>query len=197
MTPETKKIDPRAARTRILIQDAFLSLTREKVFEAITVKDIVERANINRSTFYAHFEDKYILLDQLLSEAFSSGISSKFQSDVQLNEDTLKTLIVAMCSYHENISNHCNMVYKSISSYMDNKTQLKLKELIALMLTNTTSFGVIEQENLDLLSIMISNSIYGATSYWYSKGRHVSAKELSHNILPYVMPSIEMFTSRR
>ncbi|GKU24404.1 TetR/AcrR family transcriptional regulator [Clostridium folliculivorans] len=197
MKPETKKIDPRAARTRILIQDAFLSLTREKVFEAITVKDIVEKANINRSTFYAHFEDKYILLDQLLSEAFSSGISSKFQSDVQLNEDTLKTLIVAMCNYHENISNHCNMVYKSISSYMDNKTQLKLKELIALMLTNTTSFGVIEQENLDLLSIMISNSIYGATSYWYSQGKHVSAKELSHNILPYVMPSIEMLSSKR
>ncbi|GFZ33251.1 TetR/AcrR family transcriptional regulator [Clostridium zeae] len=197
MTPETKKIDPRAARTRILIQDAFLSLTGEKIFEAITVKDIVERANINRSTFYAHFEDKYILLDQLLSEAFSSGISSKFQSDVQLNEDTLKTLIVAMCNYHENISNHCNIVYKSISSYMDNKIQLKLKELIALMLTNTTSFGIIEKENLDLLSIMISSSIYGATSYWYSNRRRISAKELSHNILPYVMPSIEMFSSKK
>lgn len=197
MKSETKKIDPRAARTRILIQDAFLSLTREKVFEAITVKDIVERANINRSTFYDHFEDKYILLDQLLSEAFSSAITSKIQSDVQLNEDTLKTLIVAMCNYHENISNHCNMVYKSISSFMDNKIQLKFKELIALMLANTTSFGVIEQENLDLLSIMISNSIYGATNYWYSQGRHVSAEKLSNNILPYVMPSIEMFSSKR
>ncbi|MBK1810745.1 TetR/AcrR family transcriptional regulator [Clostridium sp. YIM B02505] len=196
MTPETKKIDPRAARTRILIQDAFLSLTREKVFEAITVKYIVERANINRSTFYAHFEDKYILLDQLLSDAFTSGISSKLQADVQLNEDTLKDLIVAMCNYHENISNHCNMVYKSISSFMDSKIQLKLKELIALMLTNTTAFGIIDQDKLDLLSIMISNSIYGATSYWYSQGRQLSAEELSHNILPYVMPSIEMFSSK-
>jgi AcrR family transcriptional regulator len=197
MILETKKIDPRAARTRILIQDAFLSLTREKFFETITVKDIVERANINRSTFYAHFEDKYILLDQLLSDAFTSGISSKLQSDVQLNEDTLKDLIVAMCNYHENISNHCNMVYKSISSFMDNKIQLKLKELIALMLTNTDSFTVIKQENLDLLSIMISNSIYGATNYWYVQGRHISAEELSHNILPYVMPNVEMFSSKK
>jgi AcrR family transcriptional regulator len=197
MTLETNKIDPRAARTRILIQEAFLSLTREKTFESITVKDIAEKANVNRSTFYAHFEDKYILLDQLLSEAFTLGISSKFQSHAELNEDTLTTLIVALCNYHENISNQCNIVYKSIASFMDNKIQDKLQELIALMLTNTHTFGIIKQEKLDLLSIMISNSIYGATSYWYSQGRRISAKELSHNILPYVMPSIKMFSPNK
>jgi hypothetical protein len=65
------------------------------------------------------------------------------------------------------------------------------------MLTNTHTFGIIKQEKLDLLSIMISNSIYGATSYWYSQGRRISAKELSHNILPYVMPSIKVFSPNK
>jgi len=196
MTPKTKKIDPRAARTRILIQEAFLSLASEKSFEAITVKDIVERANVNRSTFYAHFDDKYTLLDQLLSEAFTSDISSKFQSDVQLNEDTLKAVIVALCNYHEDINTHCNKIYKSVSSFMDNKIQHKLQELMALMLTNTANFDIIEQENLNLLSIMISASIYGATSYWYNQDKRISAKELSYNILPYIMPNIKMFSSK-
>jgi len=197
MTPKTKKIDPRAARTRILIQEAFLSLASEKSFEAITVKDIVERANVNRSTFYAHFDDKYTLLDQLLSEAFTSDISSKFQSNEQLNEDTLKAVIVALCNYHEDINTHCNKIYKSVSSFMDNKIQHKLQELIALMLTNTANIDVIDQENLDLLSIMISASIYGATSYWYNQEKRISSKELSYNILPYVMPSIKMFSSSK
>ena len=196
MTPKTKKIDPRAARTRILIQEAFLSLASEKSFETITVKDIVERANVNRSTFYAHFDDKYTLLDQLLSEAFTSDISSKFQSDVQLNEDTLKAVIVALCNYHEDINTHCNKIYKSVSSFMDNKIQHKLQELMALMLTNTANFDIIEQENLNLLSIMISASIYGATSYWYNQDKRISAKELSYNILPYIMPNIKMFSSK-
>ncbi|SMC25945.1 transcriptional regulator, TetR family [Clostridium acidisoli DSM 12555] len=195
MTVQTKKIDPRAARTRVLIQEAFLSLASEKIFESITVKDIAERASINRATFYAHFNDKYALLDNLLSEAFSSTISSTLQPNIQLNKDTLNVVIIALCNYHEDINNHCNKVYKSISSFMDNNIQDKLQELIAIMLTNTASFGIIEQEKLKLLAIMISNSLYGATSYWYSKGKIITVSELSEDILTFVMPGIKMFIS--
>lgn len=190
MTLKTKKIDPRAARTRILIKEAFLSLASEKKFEAITVKDISEKAAVNRATFYDHFEDKYNLLENLLSEAFTSSVSSKLQSNMQLNRDTLKTIIIALCNYHEDINNHCKRVYKSVSSYMDNEIQHKLQKLISLMITNTTSFEHIEQEKLDLLAIMISNSLYGATSHWYGQGKLISELELSEDILPFIMSGL-------
>jgi AcrR family transcriptional regulator len=51
-------IDRRIARTRTLLQQAHLSLILEKGYEATTVQDICEAANVGRSTFYGHFRDK-------------------------------------------------------------------------------------------------------------------------------------------
>jgi AcrR family transcriptional regulator len=174
-----------------------LLLASEKKFEAITVKDISERAVVNRATFYDHFDDKYNLLEYLLSEAFTSSVASKLQSNIQLNSDTLKTIIIALYNYHEAINNHCKRVYKSVSSYMDNEIQHKLQELISLMITNTTSFEHIEQEKLDLLAIMISNSLYGATSHLYGQGKLINQLELSEDILPFIMSGINMFASMK
>lgn len=51
-------IDRRVARSRELLHQALFSLILEKAYEAITVEDICERANVGRSTFYAHFTSK-------------------------------------------------------------------------------------------------------------------------------------------
>ncbi|QKE73340.1 helix-turn-helix transcriptional regulator [Arthrobacter citreus] len=50
--------DPRITRTRNLIIDAFTELIREKELQNIYVKEIANRANINRATFYRHFANK-------------------------------------------------------------------------------------------------------------------------------------------
>ena len=60
--------DPRVYRTRKLLQQAFMELTVEKGFAALTVLDITERAMMNRSTFYRHYLDKYDLLEQYMDE---------------------------------------------------------------------------------------------------------------------------------
>ena len=52
------KHDRRSQRTRQLLSTAFVQLLREKGYSAITVSDIIERANIGRSTFYSHYRDK-------------------------------------------------------------------------------------------------------------------------------------------
>jgi AcrR family transcriptional regulator len=58
-----EKLDPRVKRTRGLILQSFESLLAEKNFESISVQDVTDKAEINRATFYAHFQDKYTLLD--------------------------------------------------------------------------------------------------------------------------------------
>jgi AcrR family transcriptional regulator len=55
-------IDRRIQRTKALLADALMSLVIEKGYEAVTVQDIIDRANVGRSTFYAHFENKEQLL---------------------------------------------------------------------------------------------------------------------------------------
>jgi AcrR family transcriptional regulator len=53
-----RPIDRRVARTRGMLHQALLSLIMEKRYEAISVEDICDRANVGRSTFYAHFTGK-------------------------------------------------------------------------------------------------------------------------------------------
>ena len=52
------KKDRRSQRTRQLLSAALVGLIREKGYDSITVSDIIQRANVGRSTFYAHFRDK-------------------------------------------------------------------------------------------------------------------------------------------
>ena len=63
----TTKVDPRILRTKKLLVESFQQVSREKKMSQITVKDITERATVNRATFYAHFTDKYDILDYTLS----------------------------------------------------------------------------------------------------------------------------------
>src|SRR5882724_919932 len=53
-----RPIDRRVARTRAMLQQAHISLILKKGYEAITVDDICDAANVGRSTFYAHYTSK-------------------------------------------------------------------------------------------------------------------------------------------
>jgi AcrR family transcriptional regulator len=60
MEPEKK--DRRTRKTRQLLRDTLLTLLKEKRYEDISVQDIIERADVARSTFYVHYVDKDDLL---------------------------------------------------------------------------------------------------------------------------------------
>lgn len=61
-----------AIRSRKLIKTAFMELAAEKEISKITVKDIADRADINRGTFYAHYRDVYDVLEQIEDEAIEN-----------------------------------------------------------------------------------------------------------------------------
>ena len=67
-----KKTDARVRRTRDALGDALVALMQEKPFETITVQDVLDRANVGRSTFYSHYSDKDDLLMSDAEEFFES-----------------------------------------------------------------------------------------------------------------------------
>ena len=75
LTQRPSRVDPRVTRTRKLIRDALVSLLAEKNFESITVQDIAGHATVNRATFYAHFSDKFALLDAMIREDLAGHLS--------------------------------------------------------------------------------------------------------------------------
>ena len=67
-----KKIDLRVIKTKNTLYNSLLDLMKEKSFEEIKVSDICNKALINRSTFYAHYEDKYDLFEDYINELKNS-----------------------------------------------------------------------------------------------------------------------------
>ena len=65
-----KQMDRRQRKTREGIFKAFIGLLAKKNFNQITVGEIIERADVGRATFYAHFETKDFLLKELCEELF-------------------------------------------------------------------------------------------------------------------------------
>lgn len=63
-----------ARRSRRLIRQAFEELLTQREFSKITVTDIVERADLNRSTFYAHYPDIYGIVDEMQEEMVQTNM---------------------------------------------------------------------------------------------------------------------------
>lgn len=191
MISKSQKNDSQIMRTRNLIQKAFLSLANEKSFENITVKDISERASVNRSTFYAHFEDKYNLLDSFISDKFMAIVSSRIHADTKLTEETLGNLILIMCDYHQSIGSNYTRLYKSAAVLIDIKVQLKLQDIVQNMLINEKVFSRNEENRLEIVTVMISSGIYCATKRWYNKGTLRDSSKLIRDVLPFMISGIK------
>jgi AcrR family transcriptional regulator len=80
MLPERRAKDRRIQKTENLLREALACLIREKPYDAIVVKEILDRANVGRSTFYTHFRDKDELLvsgiRDMLRSVHSTGLPS-------------------------------------------------------------------------------------------------------------------------
>ncbi|MCE7921274.1 MAG: TetR/AcrR family transcriptional regulator [Chloroflexi bacterium CFX1] len=97
--PPEEKLDPRVKRTRRLLEEAFSELIREKDFQSVSIQDIAVRAGINRATFYAHFPDKYALLEHQIRQEFRAEIEKRTLNACHFSEDNLRALILTVCEF--------------------------------------------------------------------------------------------------
>lgn len=100
MVNAEKKTDRRWVRTRKSIRNAFAKLLIDKALEKITVKEIVEIADINRNTFYLHYSNVNEVVEEIENEiiaAFTAEIEriefSKLSNDPYLFYKSLNNLL--------------------------------------------------------------------------------------------------------
>jgi len=93
MKSQLKKVDRRIQRTRKLLNRALMELVVEKGYETVTIQDIIDRANLGRSTFYAHYQDKEDLLLSGIDEVVHSLIWGEAVSNNEQEEGTTPRIL--------------------------------------------------------------------------------------------------------
>ncbi|MCL4251535.1 MAG: TetR/AcrR family transcriptional regulator [Anaerolineae bacterium] len=81
-----EKTDRRVQRTRDLLKRALMQLVYEKGYDAVTIQDIVERANLGRTTFYSHYQSKDDLILDHYAEHAHGFVRRRFSRDDLLGE---------------------------------------------------------------------------------------------------------------
>ena len=91
-----RKTDARIRYTQSVLKQVLLSFLKEKPINRITVKEVCERAELNRATFYAHYSDCFALLESIeedLLEAFQQSLKLVASFDVTALIEAIYTMI--------------------------------------------------------------------------------------------------------
>ncbi len=135
MLPIEEKLDPRVKRTRTLILQSFSDLLAEKSFDAITVQNVTERAQINRATFYKkHFVDKYALLDYWVQHLFRQEIETRMLDACHYTPDNLRILLLAVCEFLSRLRTDCMQSQRQFEPMIEKQVKNQIYELLKIWL---------------------------------------------------------------
>ena len=170
------RADPRVTRTRKLIRDSLTSLLAEKSFESISVQDIAERATINRATFYAHFTDKFALLEALVREDVAARLS---EGDPLSASDTRAMLLA---------------VGKNVFAFVGSHRKCRVDRDFEPQFQRT-----IEGELTDFLSrdfghcsaMLIASALVGAAMNWRHQAPKSPAEPIVTNIVEILVDGVK------
>lgn len=179
-----KKIDRRIVRTRLAIRDALVALIKEKGFDALTVRDIVARADINRGTFYLHYKDKFELLDQTETEILE-GIQHIFlqaslldAGSVNKTEDFQQLLIILL----EYVKDHAKLIHAILGLQGDYSFIARIRSMVEKNLKLGALSGLNEENFLvprEYLIAYVFHAHLGVLQSWLAAGCKETPQEMA------------------
>jgi AcrR family transcriptional regulator len=169
--------DLRVRRTRKLMQDALIELTVEKGFAAVTVRDITERAMVNRSTFYRHYLDKYALIDQYLDEVQHDITTAHREQKANPSKSKVPAGLVALLGH---IQSYPEFFRLMLGAGGDARFIARFRSIIE----NQFRILLAGQEGADLPPLdfrlaYISGADIGAILWWLESGQRWTLEELA------------------
>lgn len=161
MLPNEQKLDPRVKRTRGLILKSFGDLLAEKSFDSISVQDVTDKAQINRATFYKHFQDKYKLLDYSISQMFMQEIEKRTLNACHYTLENLRNLILAVCEFLSYLHGECAQPHQQFESLVETQIKKQVYELLTVWLKQTKT-----HISTEIPATVATWAIYGLASFW-------------------------------
>jgi AcrR family transcriptional regulator len=179
---QVDKIDPRVRRTRGYIQGAFRELLNEKGFKSITVREITERADVNRATFYAHYADKYELLNVTLEAIFQEELERRALNVCQYSEANLRALMITVCEFIRDANTNCKSVDSQFELIVENQVRQQIRDLLTHWLDHREMKG-----DVTSMAVATSWTIYGLAEQWNQKANQEEVETYTDRVLPLIL----------
>ncbi len=164
---DNTKEDRRIRRTKRTLKHALTQLMYEKEFKDITVKDITERADLNRGTFYLHYTDTYDILNKIENEILENiqkMVDEYFKTSYDGN-DTVSLLLKPVAEYIAENADVCRCFInnKASSDFIE-----KLQNLIFSNCSNIIKrkHGFKESDNYNYYLSFVTYGIIGVLKKW-------------------------------
>lgn len=183
-----EKLDPRVKRTRGLILSSFESLLAEKNFESISVQDVTDKAQVNRATFYAHFQDKYALLDYAISQMFKQEIEKRTLNACHYTPDNLRNLILAVCDFLSNMHRECAQPHQQFESLVEGTIKNILFQLLSYWLSQSKV-----KISTEIPATVATWAIYGLASHYSHMKKRPALEKFVDEAFPLVAVNLEQF----
>jgi AcrR family transcriptional regulator len=190
MTTQINLDDPRVKRTRQLLQQAFMSLMMERRFRDITVQEIADRATVNRATFYAHFEDKFDLLDSAIRDRFKQELAAKMPGASAWSEDHLRQLITIVFEAMAMMTDHCAPAGRDFLPYLERAIQEETYAVLFVWFLQPTFPGAPGQVTPETLAMLWSWSIFGVATQWSRGARTTTLDEMAQQVALVLLQSV-------
>ncbi len=172
-------MDLRILKTKKSLYDALLHLMGNKSFEEIKVSEICDKAMINRSTFYAHFEDKYSLLNALILD-LKNGLEIELSKNEKI-QNTKEYYLEVIHLLLDHISKNRD-IYMPLM--INNKNSIAMDMIYSTLIENVTNkiFQEQKEENSTIPVAFITHFYVGAIFQigmnWLQSNNYYSEKEI-------------------
>lgn len=169
-------LDRRKKYTRMVLRDSLIQLLKERPLSSITVKDICELADINRSTFYAHYADQYDLLEQIEEEIMTdlTGYLNQFQYE---NEEDALPLLENLLEY---FASKRDIAQTLLNERMDSSFQLKVMTFAhKYFMEHWTVVRHLDEDLSEYMSTFIISGCIHVMKAWLSNDMDKSPREIA------------------
>lgn len=163
-----------------------MALVVEKGYEPITVKDICDRADIARTTFYMHYRDKDDLLKQLLEDFFAEMLENlqdlELERSLQYFEETGQSIDRGMDFEH--IARHAEfyrvMLSDRGSMIFTNYLSERLKYILMNQVSERLKLPLKPRMPTDFIASYLIGGLIGVYQWWLNEQPSLSPEELDH-----------------
>ncbi|MGC5774086.1 TetR/AcrR family transcriptional regulator [Paenibacillus pabuli] len=177
--------DPRVKRTRELMLQSFMGLLEQrKNIYSISVQDITSHATVNRSTFYAHFQDKYAFLECWMSDKFRKIVKLRLPGYTLTGTDDLRTLIQVTFEFLARLRQYMTPGDAQFEPIFEVAIQKELERLLLRWLREKVGEQAsIAEGMMETIAKVISWGIFGSAVQWSRNPEQRTVEAMTRDLL--------------